>query len=67
MAVEEIHTMYLPAHFDAKDAALATTLIVLGIVSRGHPNSVGFWAFAILFVVRVVWVLLDGHKHVGHH
>jgi putative photosynthetic complex assembly protein 2 len=35
------------------ELALATTLIVLGIVSRGHPNSAGFWAFAILFAMRL--------------
>ncbi len=35
------------------EIALATTLIILAIVSRGHPNMAGFWAFGLLFAMRI--------------
>ena len=35
------------------ELALATTLIILAIVSRGHPNAAGFAAFAVLFAMRL--------------
>ena len=35
------------------ELALATTLIILAIVSRGHPNAAGLAAFAVLFAMRL--------------
>ena len=35
------------------ELALAITLIILAIVSRGHPNAAGFAAFAVLFAMRL--------------
>lgn len=35
------------------ELALATTLIILTLVSHGHPNSAGVYAFAILFAMRL--------------
>ncbi len=35
------------------ELALATTLIILAIVSRGHPNFAGVAAFALLFAFRL--------------
>ncbi len=35
------------------ELALATTLVILAIVSRGHPNMAGLWAFALLFAMRI--------------
>ena len=35
------------------ELALATTLIILAIVSRGHPNAAGLVAFSVLFAMRL--------------